>query len=323
MCVSSHKYKQLSITERTKIELWHELGKSSRWVAQKLHRSPVTISRELVRGTYNGKYWAHIANDRAKDNRLNNRKPKRSTEQELMAFIERRLKERHSPEIIAHDWNELVMARIIVGDTITAMTIYGIIKTIRTEWAKYLIYHKKRKYHKGLASKKLIPDRMDIAGRGEIEFGDWEADTVIGIRGSKSCLGVFVEHTSRLYKIVKMANKTADEMVLAAKKALNGLHIRSITYDNGGENAKHGVINKMFGCVSWFCRAYCSTDKPLIENRNKILRQFLPKKTNFDLINESELARIEAAINNRPMKTLDWLSPSQAYLIASTLHFYL
>jgi IS30 family transposase len=246
-----------------------------------------------------------------------------------MTYIERHLKLCWSPVTIAHEWNMLVNAGIISCDTITGMTIYGIIKSVRPEWKKYLAYRKKRKYHKGLAGKHLILDRMDIAGRGEVEFGDWEADTVIGCRGSKSCLGVFVERTTRLYKVVKMNDKTADEMVRAAGIAFggaadgSGLYVRSITYDNGLENARHGSINALFDCVSWFSRAYRSTDKAQIENRNKQLRAWLPKRTNFDLIDGVELAKIEALINDRPMKCLDWLSPSQAYLIAQMLHFKL
>ena len=134
---------------------------------------------------------------------------------------------------------------------------------------------------------------------------------------------MFVEKTTKVYKPVKMNDKTADEMVRAAGIALAGMYVRSITYDNGSENARHGIINKMIGCVSWFCRPYRSGDKGLIEQRNKIFRQFLPKKTNFDLIDEAEFARIEKMINDRPMQCLDWLSPNQAILLAQTLHFNL
>jgi len=323
MLISSHKYNQISNSERIKIETWHELGWSANKISIKLGRHRSAITRELNLGMYQRRYKANIAIVRRKERRKNSNKPKRLFDRILMGFIETNIKKRWSPNIIAHEWNLLVSAGIIDGQTVTGVSIYGIIYKHRPELAKYLIYQRKGKYHNGLSRIGLIPDRMDIMGRSEISFGDWEADTVISSRDGKSCLGVFVEKTTRMFRTVKMANKTADEMVRAAMVALEGCYVRSITYDNGCENVKHGIINKILGCVSWFARAYCSTDKPQIENRNKILRQFLPKGTNFDLISEAELVRIETLINERPMECMNWMSPAQAYQMTSMLHFYL
>jgi IS30 family transposase len=217
------------------------------------------------------------------------------------------LRRRWSPKIIAQE----------LGHIISHMTIYNIINTIRREWRKFLIYQRKCRYHKGSAGRALIPNRIDISERPETKFGDWEADTVVPGRGGKAVLGVFVEKTTRIYKVVKMMNKTADEMLRATLVALDGLPVRSITYDNGSENAAHEWANRLLGCQSYFARPYRSTDKAQIENRNKILRQFLPKGTNFDLITESELSRIEAEINERPMECLGWRSPSEALALHS------
>jgi len=74
----------------------------------------------------------------------------------------------------------------------------------------------------------------------------------------------------------------------------------------------HLIANKILHCESYFCRPYCLADKGSIENRNKILRQFLPKKTNFDLISDETTATIQAVINNRPLRLLIWNAPSDA-----------
>ena len=207
-----------------------------------------------------------------------------------------------------------------LGHIISHTTIYTIIKTIRKEWRKFLIYQGKSKYHKGSSGKEQIPYRTDIAMRPvEIVLGDWEADTVISSRGGKACLAVFAERTSRLYKVVKMPSKSAKSMTDAALEALRGLPVNSITYDNGSENADHWVTNMLLGCCSYFCRPYKSCDKGLVENRNKILRQYLPKGTNLDLISGQELDRIENEINERPLEVLGWLSPNQSF----SLHLHL
>jgi len=313
MTISCHNYHQLSISEREEISILTSAGASVSDIAIKLGRNKSTISRELRRHRYNAQYRASVAQNRADRAKRNNRKPRKAANPELMQQIERMIKLRWSPEIISHE----------LGHAVSHTTIYTMTRTCRTEWGKYLIYRKKVRYHKGCAGKTPIPGRVDISERPPVGFGDFEADTVISARGGEGCLGVFAERTTRLYKVVKMAARTANDMVLAADKALAGLPVRSITYDNGRENAQHGEINRRLGCMSYFCRPYRSGDKGLVENRNKWLRVWLPKGTRFDLITSEELCRIETAINERPMKCLGWRSPIQAFRNAAALHFQL
>ena len=306
MSISSHKYSRLSNIERGKVELLQNKGVS--FIARELGRSKSSVFEELKRGTYNGRYSASIAHNRALQAKLLCKKRQKIEDKELMSFIEIHIKKYWSPEIIAHMWT---------GGSVSGKTIRTIIRKHRREWRKYLMYQKKTPYHKGTAGKSLIPDRIDISLRPEVKFGDWEADTVLPGKGGKSVLAVFVEKTTRLYKIVKIPEKTAKSMVFAAVKALKGFYVRSITYDNGSENAKHMVINCLLKCKSLFCRVYRSGDKGLVERKNRDLRQYLKKGTKFDLLEESELVRIETEINERPMKCLNWLSPIQAFNVAS------
>jgi len=50
------------------------------------------------------------------------------------------------------------------------------------------------------------------------------------------------------------------------------------------------------------------------QNERQIRWQFLPKKTNFDFILDVLIANIKTVINNSPLKSLDWASPSQLLL---------
>jgi IS30 family transposase len=310
-----HFYKHLSFEERVRIQTYLSLGWSISKIAINLRRAKSAISNEIARSkTRKFGYKAHLAQKYTNQRLSIPRKPLKSNNPDLMRYIEHCLKRRWSPEIIANTWT---------GEPINHTTIYTMTKTIRREWHRYLAYQHKCRYRKGLI-KSVIPNRIDISDRPPVkEFGDFEADTVISSREGKSCIGVFAERTTRLYKVVKMRNKTADEMVNAAWLALSGLPVKTITYDNGTENMKHEKINRIFGCKSYFCRPYCSGDKGLVENRNKMLRLWLPKKTNFDLISENELSRIETEINERPMKCLNWLSPIQAFQIANSFCLYL
>ena len=144
-------------------------------------------------------------------------------------------------------------------------------------------------------------------------FGDFEVDTVISAKGGKSCIAVAVERKSRYYILRKILDKSATSMNNALIDMLKNTIVKTITYDNGSENMKHEKLNKLLGCQSYFCRPYCSADKGSIENRNKILRQFLPKKTNFDLISQHQIDIIRNKINNRPMKVLNWNTPCSLF----------
>lgn len=169
-----------------------------------------------------------------------------------------------------------------------------------------------------LAGRDYIKNRTDISLRPEIvnkreRFGDFEVDTVMSSKSGKSCIAVAVERKSRYYILRKIPDKSSTSMNNALIDMLNNTTVKTITYDNGSENMKHDELNTLLGCKSYFCRPYCSADKGSIENRNKILRQFLPKKTNFDLISQHRLDIIQNTINNRPMKVLNWNTPYRLF----------
>ena len=167
------KYSHLSLTERVQIQTFLELGWPLSAIARRLSRSKSVISAEQKLGTYKGAYSATIAQKRADKRKTIPRKPSKSNNNELLHKIERLLRRKRSPESIS---NEL-------DGAVSHTTIYTLIRTIRPEWHKYLIWQGKGKYHKGSAGKSLIPDRVDISQRpAEIMFGDWGADTVIPVR---------------------------------------------------------------------------------------------------------------------------------------------
>ncbi len=172
-----------------------------------------------------------------------------------------------------------------------------------------LIHKGKRKKQNASAVK--IQNRISIKKRPKIvdsrkRFGDWEVDTVLSCRGGKAGLAVFVERKSRFYCLSKIKDKSAGKMLAVT--------VKTMTYDNGTENANHKLANKLLNCKSFFCNACHSREKGSIENGNKILRQFFPKGTNFDLIPETEISRVQNVINDRPMKALNWHSPADVFL---------
>ena len=308
---NGRKYKQLSSEERGKIEAYLTLNYSISEIAKMMKRSKSTVSEEIKRGKYNGKYIARIAQDRSRKRRSESHKHSKWRNIKLLHFIEKRLKKKWSPEIISMEWEKNT------GETFSHTSIYTIIKKHRPEWKKLLVHTGKRKKQNACVRK--IQNRVSIEKRPAIvdsrkRFGDWEVDTVLSCRGGKAGLAVFVERKSRFYCLAKIKDKSAGEMLAATIKTLKNQEVKTMTYDNGTENANHELANNLLNCKSFFCNAYHSWEKGLIENRNKILRQFFPKGTNFDLIPEDEIRRVQNAINDRPMKALNWNSPANVFL---------
>jgi IS30 family transposase len=146
--------------------------------------------------------------------------------------------------------------------------------------------------------------------------GHWEADTAIS-RQSKAAIMATVERKSRYVISRKIKAKSAECMNKALIKSLKTLprQIRkSLTYDNGTENALHEATNAVLDTSSYFCNPYHSWEKGSIENRIGIIRRFFPKKTNWALISQVELNKVISVINSRPMKCLGYKTPCEVFI---------
>lgn len=299
----------LTYAERCKIEAYRDLNVSQSEIARRLGRAKSTISEEINRGKHHGIYKAEIAQKRAQKRKVKSRKTRKLANDKLQHFVIRKLKDGWSPEIISNVWNS-TGNELKIGHT----CIYSFINQRRIELKKFLPCAGRKYKTRYSTIKTLISERVGIEERPKIindrcRIGDLEVDTIVSTRGGKACLAVAVDRKTRHVCIRKMKNKTAIEMKRIILEISKEINIKSITYDNGTENVCHQEINEILGCESYFCRPYCSQDKGQVENRNKAIRRFFPKKTNFDLISDEEIAIVEATINNRPMKRLGWKTP--------------
>ena len=89
---------------------------------------------------------------------------------------------------------------------------------------------------------------------------------------------------------------------------------RTLTLDNGTENARHQEITEAIGPpqAGYFASPYASWQRGTNEHMNGLVRWYFPKGTNFGKItDESALggARVESLINNRPRKCLGYKTP--------------
>ena len=85
--------------------------------------------------------------------------------------------------------------------------------------------------------------------------------------------------------------------------------VRTLTLDNGKEFAEHELITKNTGIDVYFAHPYSSWQRGANENLNGLIRQYLPKGTDFSKISDSDIEEIEAKLNNRPRKRYNFDTP--------------
>ena len=213
----------------------------------------------------------------------------------------------------------------IKGASISIETIYQYIYSKKNRryklWEKLPLARikRRRKHGRKVRGNSKIPNALSIDMRPKSiakrkTIGHWETDNVEGPRTSKPALSVCVERALRFVSIRKVRNKTADEKVKALNSGLSKLpqQLRlSITSDNGTENMKHDVVKVSLGVDMYFCHPYHSWEKGSVENRNKVIRRFFPKGTDFAMVSVEQVQYVENIINNMPLRCLKFRKPSE------------
>jgi len=145
------------------------------------------------------------------------------------------------------------------------------------------------------------------------EVGHWEGDLVIGAKYA-SAIGTLVERKTRYTYIVKLKDRKSETVTTAFGKPLNKMDSqfrKTMTYDNGMEMANHKSFTQNTGMPVFFAHPFSSWERGTNENTNGLIRRYLPKKTDFNKVKESELKIIQDKLNNRPRKILGFYTPNE------------
>ncbi len=323
-------YCHLSAQEREKIGLLLNQGITKKEISLLLNRHISTIYRELSRNSISNKRERKLAMHNGQTyipsnaHKISKRRMKvahkriRLNNPELQKYIKQHLEHFHwSPAMIAARWN-----RENLTQKTNYESIYQWINADCQYFTKFLPLQrpvrKKRaalRKRRNVISDKIFIDQRPESVNSRIDFGNYEADTVVS-SDNKSAVAVLVERKSRFYFVKNLFGKTSMKMHNALVDILKPLPQqarKSITYDQGPENVLHKLTNQVLNTNSYFCYPYHSWEKGSIENRNKILRRFFPKKTNWTLLSEADIDNAVTIINNMPLKCLDWLTPHEVF----------
>ena len=185
------------------------------------------------------------------------------------------------------------------------------------EMARNLRHHGRRKRRRDslYSSKGIIQDRVDISLRPAVvdekkRFGDFEIDTLIG-KNRKGAIMTTNDRCTHLVLIRKLAGKEAAPLASTAIEALLPYKdkIHTITADNGKEFARHKEIAKGLDAEFYFARSYHSWERGANENTNGLISQYIPKGTDFSKLTDKMIEEIDWKLNNRPRKSLGYLTP--------------
>lgn len=313
-------YHHLSLEEREGMDMMRREGSSIRQMARVLGRSTSSVSRELKRNSsaIYGCYMDHRAQSRAEMRRSRASHKERLKSDALREYVTVKLKADWSPKQIS--------GRIGIdqpGLSISHEAIYQYVYHHTTLDQEALIgclrrSHKRRKRksqaprkHKSKIINRVGIDERPVEVEARERFGDWEGDTITS-RQSKAALLSMVERKSRLVQLEKLENKTS---ALTSQAVINRLlrfpkdSRHTITFDNGSENTEHEAISEAADIKCFFCDTYSAWQRGTNEHTNGLVRQYLPKKTDFAIISEEEIRLIESRLNSRPIKCLDFKTP--------------
>ena len=109
-----------------------------------------------------------------------------------------------------------------------------------------------------------------------------------------------------------MGGTTTMAMLELAKQL--GPKLKTITVDHGKEFANYREIEEQTGINLYFAHAYSPHERGSNENRNRVLRRFIPKGKPIEEISDQELIQINWYLNSRPLKCLNWRSPIEVFM---------
>lgn len=324
--------KYLTYNQRKKIEKMYNNEKLSfRKIGKILDKHHSTISNEVKNNLYNFKYNAEKAHRKFLERQENKGNTLKLENNVLLKnHIISELKEDYSPEQIIGRMKKVGLDKEI--NSVCVETIYSFVYDTKNKNLKlwqYLRRHRKKrkKYAQNMRNKgSTIKKRTSIHKRSkEIDkrkrIGDWEVDLVIFSK-QKKVLSVHVERKTRLIRLYICENKSKEEMFHTLRATALDFRpdlVKTITFDNGTENADHWKLKEELGLEidTYFCDPYASWQKGAVENMNMFIRQYLPRDKNLDEISENDLWEIQEKLNNRPRKCLDYLTPNESFYILS------
>jgi IS30 family transposase len=309
----------LTKAERSEIGILRERGYSLRAIARALARSPNSISYEVRRNSVEGCYDPRKADRKARARKKYRRYQYSKIEREagLRAYVITGLLRHWNPDEIAGS-----MKRKKTPFYASKTAIYDWLRSIWGQRYCAYLYSERwyRKRRRPKAKRQIIHARRPIHERflgaaHRTRYGHFEEDTLVSGKHGTGAAAVMVERKSRLVVARTLPSLSPAVHAGVIRGMMRGMSVRSITFDNGIENRAHETL----GAPAFFCDPYASWQKGSVENANKMIRRYLPKRTNLSEVSQERLDHIVSVINGKPRKILGYRSALEVATRAGVL----
>lgn len=304
------KYRQLTFEERVMISTLTNEGYSKRAIARVLGRSPNTISYELQEKKVHGEYLPKKAHHKSYYRQYKSKRGcmKVAMDRNIARFVEAKLCEKWSPQRISGHLRRC-------GVMVSKKAIYKYVHSRCLE--RYLFWSwnnkkggpKRRQHRSWDYLKRHVSERPVTTGSGH-----WELDFIVS-KQSKVVLLVLVDRWTRFAIIRKLERKTHESVTRALAHVQRRWCMKSVTTDNDIVFQTWVAMEALLGVPFYFTTPYTSQEKGLVENTNRWIRCFVPKKRDLARVTDDELRSIERYLNDIPRQCLEYYTARELFAI--------
>ena len=283
-----------------------------------LGRSVSSIADEIRRNSVKGAYSATKAHHKAYVKRKYSKIQcmKVAMDKDLRSYVETRIKDHQSPEGIS--------GRLKRIDTNLA---YASTKAIyKFVWSPHGRQIEKNLYSRAVHKKggpkrdqpvtidgRMMIDKRPKKVENRREFGHFEADFIESGKDGKGSILVAVERKTRYPWLKYLEHRDTETVNRALRELLFSTPVKTLTIDNDISFQKHEKLSKMIGADIFFCHPFASHEKGTVENRNKAIRRYLPKRSDLSMYSEEYIRLVEHTLRSRFMKCLGYQTPQEAF----------
>lgn len=307
-------YRQLTQEQRYQIYALNGIGHSQTEIADVVGVHKSTISRELKRNQGQRGYRPQQAHRLAVERK---QKGKPRIRAETWVLVETLLRQDWSPEQISgrlkkeqglrisHEW----IYQHILADKQAEGDLYKHLRCQKKRRKRYGTYDRRGQ----LPNCRSIEERPAVANARK-RLGDWEVDTLLG-RKHKQAMVTLTERKSRFTFVSKIKQRTAHivrkQICTLLLPVMDKVH--TLTSDHGKEFADHEQIAETLNLKFYFAHPYAAWERGTNENTNGLLRQYFPKKCDFQSVSNKQVEQAVSKLNFRPRKLLRFKTPFEVF----------
>lgn len=169
----------------------------------------------------------------------------------------------------------------------------------------------KRKLRFEITDKRMIDKRPRYI-KARKRIGDTEGDFIVSGKEGEGLLLVVTDRKSRaafLERILPVSIRCVENGLKRIKGRFPEL--KTMTLDNDILFIHHKRLERKFNIKIYFCHKHSPWEKPLVENRNKLIRKYIPKGSDLSQYTRCFIQKLEEKLQRRIMKCLNYKLPKE------------